>query len=58
MLMINVLNHFGYKENVFLSVQNGTHCEYVYKKNEKGEGVFANLIIPFIEGVREKQFNH
>ena len=54
MLMINVLNHFGHKENIFLSVQNGNHCRYVYKKDEKEEGVFANLIIPFIERVREK----
>ena len=54
MLMINVLNHFGHKENVFLCIQNGKHCEYVGKKNENGEGVFANLIIPFIERVRQK----
>lgn len=52
MLMINVLNHFGHKENVFLNVQNGRHCEYVDKKDEKGESVFANLIIPFIDIVR------
>lgn len=54
MLMINVLNHFGHRENVFLNVQNGEHCEYVCKKDEKGEGVFANLIIPFIDSVRER----
>lgn len=52
MLMINVLNHFGHKENVFLNIQNGRHCEYVDKKDEKGESVFANLIIPFIDIVR------
>lgn len=54
MLMINVLNHFGHKENVFLSIQNGKHCEYVYKRDEKDEGVFANIIMPFIDKIREK----
>ena len=53
MLMIKVLNHFGHKDNVFLSVQNGKHCRYVEKTDENGESVYANIIIPFVERVRE-----
>ena len=53
MLMIKVLNHFGHEDNVFLSVQNGTHCSYVEKTDENGESRYANIIIPFVAHVRE-----
>ena len=44
-LMINVLNHFGHKDNVFLEVKHGKHCEYVYKKDADGEGVLGKLLL-------------
>ena len=53
MLMINVLEHFGHKDKVYLSVQNGTHCSYVEKTDENGESRYANIIIPFVVHVRE-----
>ena len=46
-LMVKTLNHFGHKENVFLSVQNGTHCAYTYKVNGEGKSVFADIMLPF-----------
>ena len=54
MLMISVLHHFGHTENVFLSVQNSTHCRYVRKQDENGNSVFASILLPFINRVRGK----
>ena len=50
-LMVKTLEHFGHKENVHLAVQNSKHCKYVYKVDEAGESVFANIILPFLDKV-------
>ena len=49
MLMLNVLKHFEHSENVFLELLHGKHCEYVYKTDENGEGVFGNIVLSFID---------
>ena len=49
MLMVKTLNHFGHNDNVHLTVMHGGHVEYVYKADENGDGVFANVILSFVE---------
>jgi acetyl esterase/lipase len=49
MLMLKTLEHFGHKEKVFLEISDGKHCDYVYKADENGDGVFANLILKHID---------
>lgn len=49
MLMISVLNHFGHKDKVFLHIQHGTHCEYVYRTDEDGEGILGKRLLEFID---------
>lgn len=49
MLMVKTLEHFGHKEKVYTQVMNGKHCAYVYKTDEDGEGVFAKVILSFLE---------
>lgn len=51
MLMVKTLNHFGHKENVFLKIMHGTHCEYVNKTDDEGKSIFAGEILSFIERV-------
>ena len=51
MLMVRTLEHFGHKENVYLSLQNSKHCKYVCKVDENGESVFAKIVLPFIEKI-------
>ena len=48
MLMIKTLEHFGHKDNVFLSVQHGKHTAYVKAADEAGEGVFGNIVLDFL----------
>ena len=48
-LMVKTLEHFGHKDNVFLSEQHGGHCSYVNKACDDGEGVFARIILDFID---------
>lgn len=48
MLMIKTLEHFGHKDNVYLQVMHGKHCEYIKKADENGDGVFANIILKHI----------
>ena len=52
MLMVKTLNHFGHTDNVFLEVMHGGHCEYVYKADDDGDGVFGKIILPFIKRIR------
>ena len=49
MLMIKTLNHFGHTENVFSKIMHGKHCEYVYKQDEEGNGILANVILSFLD---------
>ena len=49
LLMVKTLEDFGHKDNVYLEVFNGTHCAYVYKADENGEGILANSILKFVE---------
>ena len=49
MLMIKTLNHFGHTENVFSEIMHGKHCEYVYKQDEEGNGILANVILSFLD---------
>ena len=51
MLMIKVLEHFGHKENVFLEVQHGQHCEYTYQADENGDGILGNIVLSFINRI-------
>lgn len=48
MLMVKTLEHFGHKDNVYLQVLHGGHCEHTYKVDENGEGVFGNIVNDFI----------
>jgi dipeptidyl aminopeptidase/acylaminoacyl peptidase len=49
MVMIKTLEHFGHKENVFVEVMHGSHCEYVWKKDENGNGVLGTIILSFLD---------
>ena len=55
MLMINVLEHFGHKDKVCLKVLHGSHCEYVYKTDENGEGILGNIILSFVDELKNKE---
>jgi dipeptidyl aminopeptidase/acylaminoacyl peptidase len=50
-LTVKTLCHFGHGESVSLRVMNGKHCEYVYKKNEDGEGVLGVEILAFLDKI-------
>jgi hypothetical protein len=49
LLMVKTLEHFGHKENVYLSLQHSKHCKYVSKRDDDGESVFAKIILSFID---------
>ena len=49
MLMIKTLEHFGHKDNVYLQVLHGNHCEHTLKVDENGEGVLGNIVSDFIK---------
>ena len=51
LLMVKTLEHFGHKENVYLSLQHSKHCKYVFKRDDDGESVFANIILSFLDKV-------
>ena len=50
-LMISVLKHFGHSERIYLDVQHGKHCEYVYKEDDNGEGILGNIVLSFINRI-------
>ena len=50
-LVISTLKHFGHVDNVHYKLMHGTHCAYVYRKDEDGEGTFGKLIAEFIKKV-------
>lgn len=49
MLMVKTLEHFGHKDNVFLEVMHSEHCKYVYKADENGDGILANVILKYVK---------
>lgn len=49
MVMVKTLEHFGHKENVHTQLMHSTHCGYVKKLDEDGEGIFAKVILSFLE---------
>ncbi len=49
MVIVKTLEHFGYADNVQTQIMNGKHCAYVYKADEEGEGIFAKVILSFLE---------
>ena len=51
-LMIKTLEHFGHKDNVYLQVIHGNHCEHSRKADENGEGVLGNIINDFIKKLK------
>lgn len=48
-LMVKTLEHFGHKDNVYLQVLRGKHCEHTKKVDENGDGVLGNIINDFIK---------
>ena len=53
-LVVSTLKHFGHTENVYYKEMHGTHCAYVYKKDEDGKGVFGKIVDEFIKAVESK----
>ena len=53
-LLISTLKHFGYEDKVSYKLMNGTHCAYVYKKDEDGEGVLGKLVAEFVKKIESK----
>ena len=51
-LMVKTLEHFGHKDDVYLQVLHGKHCEHTCKVDENGEGVLGNIIIDFINKLK------
>ena len=51
-LMVKTLEHFGHKDNVYLQVLHGKHCEHTYKADENCEGVLGNIINDFINKLK------
>ena len=52
MLMVKTLEHFGHKDNVYLKVLNGKHCEHTKKIDENGEGVLGLIINEFVNNLK------
>lgn len=48
-LMVKTLEHFGHKDNVYLRILHGKHCEHTKKVDEDGEGVLGKIINEFID---------
>lgn len=51
MLMVKTLEHFGHKENVHTQIMHGSHCAYVRKADEDGEGILGKVILSFLETI-------
>ncbi len=49
MLMIKTLECFGHGGRVRLKLMHAKHCDYVYKKDEEGEGVLGRVILSFLK---------
>ena len=49
MLIAKTMEYFGHKDKVFLEVMHGSHCEYVEKADDDGEGILGKVILKFID---------
>ncbi len=49
-LLVSTLKHFGHTENVTVKEMHGTHCQYVFSKDENGDNIFAKLVLGYIKG--------
>ena len=49
MLMVKTLEYFGHADKVQTQVMHGSHCAYVYKADEDGEGILAKVILSYLE---------
>lgn len=47
MTMIKTLEYFGHKDNIYLEVPEGKHCEHTWKIDENGESIFTNYVVKF-----------
>lgn len=54
MLMLSTLSHFGYR-NYDHVVMHGTHCEYCFQTDERGQSVFGQMLYDFIRQFTEEQ---
>ena len=52
MVMVKTLEHFGHTETVRTKVMNSTHCAYVRKADEDGEGILGKVILSFMEELK------
>lgn len=56
MLVLSTLRHFGHTEEngIYYKEMHGTHCDYVYKLDEDGEGILGKTVAEFIKQVEKK----
>lgn len=52
MLMAASLKHFGY-QNYAVKVMHGSHCQYVFEKDENGDSVFGKIICEFFGQMKQ-----
>ena len=50
-LLVSTLKHFGHTENVTVKEMHGTHCQYVFDKDENGDNIFAKIVLEYIRGI-------
>jgi len=50
-LLVSTLKHFGHTENVTVKEMHGSHCQYVFNKDENGDNIFAKIVLEYIKGV-------
>ena len=48
-LTLNTLEQFGHKKKVFLTVEHGTHTEYIRRVDEDGENPFGKIVLSFLD---------
>ncbi len=48
-LLASTLKHFGHTENVTVKEMHGTHCQYVFNKDENGDNIFAKIVLEYIK---------
>ena len=48
-LLVSTLKHFGHTENVMVKEMHGTHCQYVFSKDENGDNIFAKIVLEYIK---------
>ncbi len=51
-VMIKALEDFGHKDNIFVEIPDGKHCEHTWKIDENGERVFVKYVSKFINAIK------